>query len=169
MNTTKTITDSDMMFFYFEMIQNSKPHTVLDVGMFLKRIGTVSRHAMSAEISEDIVLCGVDLFPEYEMPVYEEVYHEIMPRDRFFREHAGFSCMNGRTFDIAVMLDVERHLDRDEQEALWSYVSQAAECIMTDARMGDRLTAEHRIRGYYPVSVGNSKYAWIPLAELKWG
>ena len=167
METAKTITDSDMMFFYFEMLQNNKPHTVLDVGMFLKRIGAVSRHAMSAEISEDTVLCGVDLFPEYEMPIYENVYNEIISKDRFFEEDIRFSCTNGGAFDIAVMLDVERHLNNGEVEILWEYVSQAADCIMTDARMGDRLTAEQRIRGYYPVSVGNSKYAWIPLAELK--
>lgn len=167
MEMTGIITDSDMMFYYFQMIQNSGPHTVLDVGMFLKRIGAVSRYAMSTEISEDIILCGIDLFPECQMPIYEEVYNEIIPRDRFFRENTRFSCVDGETFDIAVMLDVERHLDRDEEEALWDYVLQSAGCIMTDTKMGDRLTAEHRIRGYYPVSAGNSSYAWIPLAELK--
>lgn len=164
---TGIITDSDMMFYYFQMIQNSGPHTVLDVGMLLKRMGAVSRRAMSTEISEDIILCGIDLFPEYQMPIYEEVYDEIIPRDKFFREYTRFSCVSGELFDIAVMLDVEQYLDRDDEEALWDYVFQSAGCIMTDAKAGDRLTAEHRIRGYYPVSAGNSSYAWIPLAELR--
>lgn len=37
------ITDKDLSYFYFEMIKSSGAQTVLDVGMFLKKMGTVSR------------------------------------------------------------------------------------------------------------------------------
>lgn len=42
------ITDKDLSYFYFEMIKSSGAQTVLDVGMFLKKMGTVSRQALGS-------------------------------------------------------------------------------------------------------------------------
>ena len=62
---TGAITDADMIFFYLSMLDYLKPRRVLDIGMFLKRAGFISRQAMAQEISEEIVLCGIDVFLEY--------------------------------------------------------------------------------------------------------
>ena len=66
---TGAITDADMIFFYLSMLDYLKPRRVLDIGMFLKRAGFISRQAMAQEISEEIVLCGIDVFLEYPLEI----------------------------------------------------------------------------------------------------
>lgn len=79
-----TITSGNDIYFYFEMLRQLSPKRVLDVGMFLKRIGAVSRQAMATELSSQIQLWGVDLFPEVPLPIYEQIYDEVLEKESFF-------------------------------------------------------------------------------------
>lgn len=71
------ITDADEIYTYFEVIRQLSPLRILDVGMMLKRMGTVSRQAMHCEISQAVRLDGVDFYPEAELPIYHAVYDHI--------------------------------------------------------------------------------------------
>ena len=44
------------IYLYFETIEQLEPKHILDVGMFLKRIGSVSRKVMDREVLADIRL-----------------------------------------------------------------------------------------------------------------
>ena len=57
------LTENDI-YLYFETVQQLEPQRVLDIGMLLKRAGSVSRKAMNREVVEGIQLDGVDFFPE---------------------------------------------------------------------------------------------------------
>lgn len=55
------ITDRNDIYLYFEWIKQTKPVNILDFGIFLQRIGAVSRQVMNCEIPKDIVLEGVSM------------------------------------------------------------------------------------------------------------
>ena len=38
------------IYIFFETMKQLEPHSILDIGMFFKRIGAVSRNAMDEEI-----------------------------------------------------------------------------------------------------------------------
>lgn len=159
-----TITDADEIYYYFEMINSVTPQSVLDAGMFLKRIGAISRQAMSCEIPQSVRLYGIDFFPETKMAVYRNIYDEIVTKRQFFgREKLPWEQP---FFDVAVMLETENCLDEQENRELWSYVLQNAKSIMADTAAAKNQVERGRIKGYYPVSVGTKSYAWIPLQEL---
>ena len=65
------------IYIYFETIEQLEPGNILDVGMFLKRIGSVSRKVMSREIPAYIQLDGVDFFPETSFQIWEKIYDSI--------------------------------------------------------------------------------------------
>lgn len=160
-----TITDEDEIYYYFEMIKNIAPGSVLDVGMFLKRIGAVSRQARSCEIPCGVVLYGIDFFWERELVVYQKVYDRIITKRQFFEEEQ--LQWDSLCFDVAVMLETENYLKEQESQRLWSYVIKNAKSIMSDVAAAKKQVERGIIRGYYPVNIGSKNYAWIPLDELR--
>ena len=58
------------IYMYFETIEQLAPQRVLDIGMFLKRIGSVSRKVMDREVPAEVCLDGIDLFPQFQFPVW---------------------------------------------------------------------------------------------------
>lgn len=50
------ITDKDVMYIYSEVINQMEPQKILDVGMFYKAIGAVSRRILEMEVPEIVIL-----------------------------------------------------------------------------------------------------------------
>lgn len=73
------VIDRELMFLYFKMIQEEPEGPILDIGMFLKRIGAVSRRVLDIEIPKTTVLNGVDAPGTPSFPVYEKIYDRILP------------------------------------------------------------------------------------------
>lgn len=160
-----TITSGNDIYFYFEMLRQLSPKRVLDVGMFLKRIGAVSRQAMATELSSQIQLCGVDLFSEVPLPIYEQIYNEVLEKESFFLQQT--KTFATEKFDVAVALRVGELLAEQEKETLYRYLLQSVGGILTDAAMAVQMKQRGAVRGFYPVNIENDQYAWIPVAELR--
>lgn len=150
------ITDMDEVFFCFEMLKNLSPDKVLDIGMFLKRIGAVSRQAMSHGISQDVYLCGVDFFSQYNLQVYEKVYDEIWDRETF--------CEKTGHFDVALMLEVAEYISEEEWQRLGVYLPQRVTGVLADMRTANCFLTQGIVPAYQPVAVGEKQFAWILLS-----
>lgn len=86
MNKNKIITNLTDMVVYFQLIQKTQATSVLDVGLFLERIGAVSRTTSIGGISESVVLEGISMAEERPFPIYESIYNQIhfeLPEKRF--------------------------------------------------------------------------------------
>ena len=71
------LTNETDIYTFFEIIDKSEAGSILDVGMFLKRIGSVSRQVKEKEIPRDRILTGVDYFEEIQCPVWNNIYDKI--------------------------------------------------------------------------------------------
>lgn len=160
-----TIVEENEVYFYFEMLNNIGGKRILDAGMFLKRIGAVSRQAMDCEIPESVQLYGIDLFPETGMAVYRNIYDEILTGEQFFGQPR--MAWKHHHFDTAVLLETEACLSEEESGILWNYVLQNAESVMADTMAAQKQMRCKRIRAYYRFTVGTENYAWIPLSEFR--
>ena len=89
------------IYIYYETIEQLEPERVLDIGMFLKRTGSVSRKVMNREVPKEIWLDGVDFFPETHFLVWNNIYNRIVSPDRFLREAPNV------VYGLAVLLGVE--------------------------------------------------------------
>jgi len=113
------LANENSIYIYYEAIKQLEPKRILDVGMFLKRIGNVSRCAMECEVPAEIRLVGVDFFPEVSMPVWEAIDDEIIGIDTF-EEIAG-----EKQYDLAIAFGMAKG---KEQMDIRQYFEQMAIC-----------------------------------------
>lgn len=118
----KIITDDSEIYVYFELIKRLQPKTVLDFGMFLKRIGAVSRQAMDAEISEEIEMTAVDLFPETAFPIYTKVYDRIVPL---------YAWEPKERYDLTCFFSVNEELGNQKRK-YWKQLVPVSDCLISD-------------------------------------
>lgn len=89
------------IYIFFEIIEQLEPKSILDLGMFLKRVGSVSRNIMNREMPCDIRLDGVDFFPEINFPVWNNIYDEIIDYKTYFGNN------QNRKYDCTILLGTE--------------------------------------------------------------
>ena len=74
--------DQSDTFFYFEIIKETAPKSILDADMFLRRIGAISKSVGDLSMTPHTLLDGIDFFPEYDFPIYHTIYDNIFdPKD----------------------------------------------------------------------------------------
>ena len=71
------LTDKDNTFFYFEIIKQTNAKRILDIGMFLKRIGALTRQVGELTIQPDIILDALDIPDAPDLPIYTTIYNNI--------------------------------------------------------------------------------------------
>ena len=125
MNLNTIITNDNDIYVYFKLIEQLQPASILDVGMFLQRIGAVSRQAMSCEIPNNIYLEGIELFGENILPIYHKIYNKItlLP---------DFSFADDNIYDMAVCIHVSEWLHPDDRLFFWKYITSHAHVIISD-------------------------------------
>lgn len=71
------IINQNDMYLYFEIINQIEPDSIIDIGMFLKRIGAISRQVNGFFVPDNVVLDGIDIMPHLSVKVYEKIYDNI--------------------------------------------------------------------------------------------
>lgn len=125
MEEKKVITDDVTIYVYFELIKRIAPKSILDFGMFLKRIGAVSRQAMNCEIPPETMLHAVDLFPETALPIYEKVYDRI---------DALADWKSEQVYELVCFFDVNEHLSATRKTQIWDWLALHAACVIADTK-----------------------------------
>ena len=125
MNQNTIITNDNDIYIYFKLIEQLQPASILDVGLFLQRIGAVSRQAMSCEIPPQVYSEGLDLFGENIFPVYHKIYDKIT-------RLPDFSFTDHHIYDMAVYMHVNEWLHPDDRLVFWQYLITHARVIISD-------------------------------------
>lgn len=162
---SKIIVNQNDIFVYFEMIKRNEPKSILDIGMFLKRIGAVSRQAMEYEIPQDIFLCGIDIFPEFGLSVYEMIFNKINTIGEITNEIVELSknkTMKGQKYDLTMLMRLSGVLLKEQEQMLWMYALTHSRLVFSDAQAADQMIKYGIINGYIDVGVDeNHKYALV--------
>ncbi len=88
------ITDKDKLFFWFSIIENTGAKQVLDMGLFLERIGAIARQVGDIMIPVNIELDGLNMSTEKPLPIYETIYDHIIEVQDEIKGH----------YDLAILL-----------------------------------------------------------------
>ncbi len=84
------------IYAYFEIPRIFLAKRILDVGMYLERLGAVSRFIGGGCFSEDIYLCGVEFTHEH-LPVIETYYDKM----------TGIDDIGDEVFDVALCMYIK--------------------------------------------------------------
>lgn len=117
------------IYIYFETIEQLEPQNILDAGMFLKRIGSVSRKVMSRKIPADVRLDGVDFFPETSFPIWEKIYNSIMDVPVFLESR------RRAEYDLTVFLGTEALYQKQDFEAVSEKAAKHTRYLLADRNL----------------------------------
>ena len=125
LNTDSIIINDNDIYIYFQMIKSLRQTSILDMGLFLQRIGAISRQAMSCEIPSHIYMEGIELFGQTPLPIYNRIYDQItiLPEFNFFAD---------RTYDLAMCLRINEWIYPDDRQFFWEYLIAHAHSIVAD-------------------------------------
>lgn len=91
------ITSSNILYIYCEIMEQLEPKRVLDVGMFYKAVGGVSRRILNREVPSGCYITAVRTDKTENLGVYSAVYNKIVDIEEL-------DVLKDVEFDLAVML-----------------------------------------------------------------
>lgn len=91
------LTNSNILYVYCEIMEQLEPKRVLDIGMFYKAAGCVSRRILNKEAPGSCYIKGVCTDSIKNLGVYKTVYDEIVDINAFFDG-------DKESFDLSVIL-----------------------------------------------------------------
>lgn len=163
--TQKVITNQETLAIYFHQLNERHPRSVLDIGMVLKRLGTVSRQARTYEISKDLLLCGVDYYSLFHMEVYHKVYNTILSREQFLN-----NLLSLPAFDMVVLLEMDGVLEKEEEDIIWeAYIIPNVNGVLTDVEIAKRQYEAGRISNFDVLTIVQQSYAWVSGMNMRGG
>lgn len=121
----RIITDGTDIYVYYELIRQADPQSILDIGMFLKRCGAVSRQVMGQEISRQVCLDGVMFLEETDFLIYHAVYDTIYPNLQAAAE-------SGKRYEVSTLFHVNEYLSAEEKYGLWKFLSEKTDILLAD-------------------------------------
>lgn len=122
--------------YYFEIIKQVHPESILDVGMLLKRYGMICRQAGEYEIDSKVNITGIDYLADYEVGVFDHIYNQIITQEEL---------LNGsykQNPDLVFFLDPSLFFSIEEQKIIWQWVIRHARYVVTNSRDENFVTQE---------------------------
>lgn len=179
----KCIVNQNDVYLYFEIIRQLKPESVIDIGMFLKRIGAVSRQAMDAEIGTDIELCGVEEMPECSVGVYSVIYDKIWSTVEFLNGNGVTQAKENfdkpdepaesaeselseaaeKSYDLAVMLRTDKCLNAYDERRIVSHIAGEAAYLLLDDDGYERNKELLAFKSYRELELEQDRYKIVIL------
>lgn len=120
------ISNTDDIFVYLQIIKQTDSGSILDIGLFLKRIGAISRNIRGESIPDDAFLYGIDPCPEIEMAVFYTIYNGIC-------HVSAISDMADKHFDLAIMLRPEGIFTKEQIEKCYDFISSHSKKLLINS------------------------------------
>lgn len=122
------LTSKNDIYVYFEVIRQLEPSKILDIGMFLKRIGSVSRQVMEeCAVSEEVILDGVDFWSEVDFPVWRTIYNHILDKECCLE-----SVLGERRYDLVIMLGLKELKKKADLQVFIEWVKENTIYVLVD-------------------------------------
>lgn len=133
------------IFAYFETIGMLEPKSILDAGMFLKRVGSVSRQMMNREVPKEVRLEGIDFFPEISFAPWDNIYDEIYIWQKFLEEPWG------RYYELGIVFGFGAWKEGPDTEEFFQRVRDCCDYLLLDGLAGKEIKniEASKIRNFY--------------------
>jgi len=96
------------------LIISIKPKSILDIGVGFGKYGMLAREYLELWDGRNIYnewkvkIDGIEVFSQYKNPIYDYIYNNI-----YFGNASEIVSLLGNKYDLALMIDVIEHFDKD--------------------------------------------------------
>ncbi len=140
------ITNKNDMFVTLETIAQLEPGAILDIGMFFKRIGCISRTIMDYTIPKNTILDGIDLYEHLSFPVWNNIYNKIIC-------YQGSASIPDYPYQLVIALGIQRLLEcmnLPDLSALIKMIKYHAHYLLINEYTGLRaFLLQHHLDAHY--------------------
>lgn len=160
----KVITDQNVSGIYFKMIQSIEPSTILDFGLFLQRLGAVSRQVKDMGIPEDVELNGIFLEGQQVFPVTTEIYNHIWSLETWMQSWK----VENIKYDLICMMELngENDIYPGNKEKFWNWAKDHCHCILT-SESRERLESIPVEKQLVPIRLETAEYQLVVFSRLE--
>jgi len=152
------LTKKNDIYVYFEVIRQLEPERILDIGMFLKRIGSVSRQVMEdCAISEQVILDGVDFWTEIDFPIWRTIYNHIINDIQLVDNLA-------ERYDLAILFGTKELTKKVNLVNIVKHIERNTRYLLVD-KINTDLERELRTKKIIPLNVNEDSYYLIDFGE----
>lgn len=160
------IVNQNDMYLYFEIINQLEAKSVIDIGMFLKRIGAVSRQVKDLSLPDNIVIDGIDYMSDMPVKIYERIYNNIGDgRDFAINQNASNKFWD-RKYDLAFLLRMKPMLNVKNEEnngdKIWKWLLGHVRFAVIDGST-DKVCGLAKNALTRELNVGNDTYSLVSL------
>lgn len=123
------VTKKNDIYVYFQLIKEIEPEKIVDIGMFLKRIGAISRNVLDNSIHEQIVMEGTDVEESPNTKICDTIYNRIYSLEDMLsmRCDTTESC-------LVMMMDLTDLYGGEKLDEISKWVSENAGYVLLDAK-----------------------------------
>ena len=121
------ITETTIQAFFYA-IEQKAPTSILDIGMFLRKIGSISREFGDYAIDDGIRLCAVDFGEEPLFPIYQSLYDAILQWPALLSEKEGNESEH---YELALLIGEEKRGTVLSDERLLKWLKGRVEYLFT--------------------------------------
>lgn len=125
-NDRMILRNENSIYMFYEIVEQLEPASILDMGMFLKRAGSVSRKIMDREVPKEVVLDGVDFFPEVSFPIWNTIYNGIETAEEYFGR------MDSKRYDLATVFGIEELKKKIPLADIAERAAKASKYVLVD-------------------------------------
>lgn len=145
------ITDTNDSFLYFQAIDLAKPESVIDFGMFLERVGAVSRNVKDKSISETLRLDGHTTSKLPKLPVYSIIYNNI------------YEEIPKENYELAIFLYPFEIYEKNEIEKIIDFINKNTKHVLLDKSTYDRLKNKLKQKSTRTLASENRQYCLVNI------
>ena len=126
------INNKDDIILFTSVVSQIKPESVIDIGMFLQRMGAVSTNSF---LEDDAAADGV--FAECERRdyggVYDVLYRKKCTLDDFVNPHNPSAYeITDRRYNLAVMMKSSPIIPAEHKPRIWKWLQKHSEYVLAD-------------------------------------
>lgn len=150
------LTSETDIYVFFEIIDKVEAESILDVGMFLKRVGSVSRQIKDKEISMDKTLVGVDFFPEVICPIWNRIYDVVYTPSELFQKESP------KKYNLATVIQLNDCMSEAEAVIMWKWLENHVSYVITDWDF-DEISKVINVKNQRKIAVDDKSYSFITM------
>jgi hypothetical protein len=120
--------------FLLRSVTQISPQSMLDIGMFLKRIGCISRHVLDDEIDSECILDGADCMPDIKVPVFHTIYDHILPLEDFLTNTTSleYQPFQINSYDLIAVMRPANIIPPQALATMWEWISLHSHYAITN-------------------------------------
>ncbi len=149
--------ERDLIEAYYYAIEQKEPTSVMDVGLFMQKIGMISRDFADYFIPDNVPLYGLDFEGKEYFPLYEKFYDKIFD----FNEPDKVDI----TPELALFVNIKEFRGKYEPSRLYGWLKEHCDYLFTEYISEEQLDFLKKFGKTNPITIEGNGFVTVDMRD----